>query len=36
MEQHSDQAEWKKALAWFDAQIDELGQTSPKKKPARR
>jgi predicted Zn-dependent protease len=36
VEQHSDQVQWKQDLAWFDAQIAELGKTSSKKKPARR
>ena len=36
VEQHPDQTQWKQDLAWIDAQIAELGKTSPKKKPARR
>jgi hypothetical protein len=36
VEQHPDQTQWKQDFAWIDAQIAELGRTSPKKKLARR
>ena len=35
VELHPDQIEWKQGLAWFDAQIAELGKTSTKKKRAK-
>jgi Tetratricopeptide repeat len=36
VEHNHDQARWKQDLAWFDAQIAELGKTSPNEKPGRR